>query len=142
MNSDLTVLLIISLFGVVFAALSGSELKNYKITKSKKSVFGFLFFLTGFFSMLLILISTENKHQNIFKENWYFPTFLFLLIFIDSVTKGILINSVSRSIDYLENVLVSLTKSLGRVFIGILIISGIISILFFIIKLIKFIWYF
>jgi|LakMenEpi03Aug12_release.lakeMendotaPanAssembly.Ray.scaffolds.fasta_scaffold759510_2 hypothetical protein len=142
MNSDLTVLIIICLFGVLGAAFSGSELKNYKINKSKKSLFAFLFFLIGFFSMLLILISTENKHQNLFKENWYFPTFLFFLTFIDSVTKGILINSVSRSIDYLENILVSLTKSLGRVFIGILIMSGIISILFFIIKLIKFIWYF
>ena len=142
MNSDLTVLIIICLFGVLGAAFSGSELKNYKINKSKKSLFAFLFFLIGFFSMLLILISTENKHQNLFKENWYFPTFCFLLSFVDSVTKRIILNSVSRSIDYLENVLISLTKSLGRVFIRILIILGIISILFFIIKLIKFIWYF
>ena len=142
MNSDLTALIVISLFGIVFAAFSGSELVNYKIIKSKKSIFGFLFFLISFVYILLSLIFFENKHQNIFKENWYFPTFCFLLSFVDSVTKRIILNSVSRSIDYLENVLISLTKSLGRVFIRILIILGIISILFFIIKLIKFIWYF
>ena len=44
MNSDLTALIVISLFGIVFAAFSGSELVNYKIIKSKKSIFGFLFF--------------------------------------------------------------------------------------------------
>ena len=49
MNSDLTVLIIICLFGVLGAAFSGSELKNYKINKSKKSLFAFLFFLIGFF---------------------------------------------------------------------------------------------
>jgi hypothetical protein len=142
MNSDLTALIVISLFGIVFAAFSGSELLNYKIIKSKKSIFGFLFFLIAFVYILLSLIFSENKHQSIFKENWYFPTFCFLLSFVDSVTKRIILNSVSRSIDYLENVLISLTKSLGRVFIRIFIILGIISILFFIIKLIKFIWYF